>query len=597
MKKTFHTWIAFLLCLAILFVAMGWLSWTMLRLDKAEEAARRQVIMEENVRLALWRMDSALTPIISQESAYPYFYFKSYYPASRAYSNMFNDAPSDFLIPSPLKEKKSPYILLHFQFEPDGALTSPEVSVVLSQTPNDAKYTLKENKSSEQAYEKLKNLIDRDNLKADLSQKESRAIISSDHTQESIKYPNQPARLVSQAQVQRPRALDEREWEKRAEFSQQAIVINIDNSVRNFPPMSTDVSGGIMQPLWMGENLFLVRRIHVNGKEYIQGCWMDWDTLQSWLLKSISDLLPNANLIPTLPNLEKGKERMLATLPVSLVPGEIVFREQSGFSPIRFILVIAWICVLIAVGAAGGLLFGTLSLSERRAAFASAVTHELRTPLTTLRMYTEMLSEGMIEDQGKMIKYLKTIRAEADRLGHLVENVFTFSRLERRRLNYNTEVISVKDILQRAKERLSRRANQSAMELVIEEQKKEHLFYVKVDLVVIEQILFNLIDNACKYAAKAGDKRIHIETGVTGGKAFIKVRDHGPGISPKAAGRLFRAFGKSAPEAANSAPGVGLGLALSRRLARMMSGNLSLDRTVKDGACLILILPLVRVDS
>ena len=73
------------------------------------------------------------------------------------------------------------------------------------------------------------------------------------------------------------------------------------------------------------------------------------------------------------------------------------------------------------------------SLSERRGAFVSAVTHELRTPLTTLRMYTEMLADGMVPDEPRRRSYLQTLRAEADRLGHLVENVLAYSRLERNR--------------------------------------------------------------------------------------------------------------------------------------------------------------------
>jgi signal transduction histidine kinase len=569
---------------------MGWLSCTMLRLDKAEEIARSRVIAEENARLALWRMDSALTPIISQESVYPYFYFIPFYPASRAYSNMFNEAPSDFLIPSPLKDKRSPYIHLHFQFDPDGALTSPEVPV-LESSASGGNHPQNSEETPIGKMERLKIIVDEDVLASSLSERDARLNVRPDDAQNPPGEGEQPPRLVSQAQVQRPRAFDQREWEKRAEFSQQAIDFNIGNNAMNFAPITANVSGGVMQPLWLGDNLFLARRVNVNGRDYIQGCWIDWETLRSWLLKSISDLLPDADLKSALPEPGNGKERMLATLPVNLIPGEVAIQGKSGLSPIVFILIIAWISVLTAVGAAGGLLFGAISLSERRAAFVSAVTHELRTPITTLRMYTEMLSEGMIEDPEKRRNYLETITTEADRLGHLVENVLTFARLERRRLNYNHEILSVNEILNRARERLSRRAMQSGMEIVIEEQNPERPAFVKTDFLVIEQILFNLIDNSCKYAASAQDRRIHIETGVAGGKAFIKVRDHGPGISQKDAGRLFRAFGKSAGEAANSAPGVGLGLALCRRLARMMSGDLSLDRTVTDGACFALILP------
>ena len=74
-----------------------------------------------------------------------------------------------------------------------------------------------------------------------------------------------------------------------------------------------------------------------------------------------------------------------------------------------------------------------VALSERRGAFVSAVTHELRTPLTTFRMYAEMLAEGMVPSPEARQKYLETLRREADRLAHLVENVLQYARLERGR--------------------------------------------------------------------------------------------------------------------------------------------------------------------
>ena len=77
-----------------------------------------------------------------------------------------------------------------------------------------------------------------------------------------------------------------------------------------------------------------------------------------------------------------------------------------------------------------------------------------------------------------------------------------------------------------------------------------------------------------------------------GAFALLRVRDHGQGISAEGARRLFRPFSKSAHEAAHTAPGVGLGLALCRRLSRSMGGDLRLDTLVKSGACFVLKLPL-----
>ena len=114
---------------------------------------------------------------------------------------------------------------------------------------------------------------------------------------------------------------------------------------------------------------------------------------------------------------------------------------------------------------------------------------------------------------------------------------------------------------------------------------------VRVDLSVVDQILSNLVDNAVKYAGRATDRRIHLDVAPAGRWLALTVRDHGPGLSPQVIRRLFRPFSKSAHDAAQSAPGVGLGLALSRRLARALGGDLRLSRNDPLGACFALTIP------
>ncbi|HTL51937.1 MAG TPA: ATP-binding protein, partial [Planctomycetota bacterium] len=142
------------------------------------------------------------------------------------------------------------------------------------------------------------------------------------------------------------------------------------------------------------------------------------------------------------------------------------------------------------------------------------------------------------------------------------------------------------------------------MELRVENPKVEGA--VRSDPGAVEQILFNLVDNACKYARPSEPAGAGVLVGETVGaitiRAFardrrvvIEVRDGGPGVAADQTPRLFQPFSRSAEAAANSAtrtPGVGLGLALSRRLARAMGGELSWVSAVKDGACFELTLPM-----
>ena len=99
-----------------------------LALERAEAKARRQAALEENLQLALWRMDSALAPLMAEESARPYFTYSPLYPAERAFTCMFAEIrKGDVLMPSPLLTFTSPQIRLHFQYGPDGRLSSPQV--------------------------------------------------------------------------------------------------------------------------------------------------------------------------------------------------------------------------------------------------------------------------------------------------------------------------------------------------------------------------------------------------------------------------------------------------------------------------------------
>ena len=194
------------------------------------------------------------------------------------------------------------------------------------------------------------------------------------------------------------------------------------------------MSQGPLQAVWIGPALLLARRVRVEEGTFLQGCWLDWDVIRRDLMERAADLLParqpgarardEASRAPT---------RMLASLPVRLVPGSTPDEPEPRWSPVRLSLLIAWACLALAAVAVALVLRGALALSERRGTFVSAVTHELRTPLTTFRLYTEMLDEGMVASPDSQRSYLKTIRAEADRLGHLVENVLSFARLERGR--------------------------------------------------------------------------------------------------------------------------------------------------------------------
>ena len=94
MRRPFLLWLTFACFLALALGAMGWMTRTVLRLEDLQARATAAAQVEENVRLALWRMDYALSPLISQETARPYFEYSPVFPAEQAYTRMYTPLKS-----------------------------------------------------------------------------------------------------------------------------------------------------------------------------------------------------------------------------------------------------------------------------------------------------------------------------------------------------------------------------------------------------------------------------------------------------------------------------------------------------------------------
>jgi signal transduction histidine kinase len=534
-----RTLLGFGAALLVVLGGVAWISTLALRLDRAALDAREKAAVEENVRLALWRLDSALLPLVSRESA---------------------RSPAEYQSRSSSIRWQAEHVRLFFQLEPGGAIGSPELA-----DPG----------RREEAARRLAELarkVPADRLLAALPA--STAVNPAANPRLNF-YP-----AGSTAQQEK----NDNEWQVRSasvgnvyKQNKQAFVAG------DAAPPAENVAE--LTPVWVSGELLLLRRARLGGPEVVQGAWLDWPEIPRVLPSTVADLLPAARVEP-LARADEDPQRRLATLPLRLVPGPVEVKLDGQRSSVLLVLGVAWAGLLLAAAAVIALMAGTLALSERRAAFVSAVTHELRTPLTTLQTYSEMLVGGKITDPPKRQRYLETLHREALRLGHLVENVLAYSGIERGRRQSPVEPLAALALLARLAERLGARAAEAGLQLEVAPAPES--LVLRGDAGAIEQILFNLIDNACKYGRRAGG-RIHVSAAVVGSRVEIGVRDDGPGIPGDVLVRLFEPFSKSAEQAAGTAPGVGLGLALSRRLARAMGGDLRLD-PAGPGAHLVLTL-------
>ena len=592
MKRPWQIALVFAVALAVVLTVMGWITREALHLDRERARAQRLAAREENIRLALWRMESAAAAVVARENAWPDYVYQPFYhedhadPATAALRK--THARRYPLRPSPLLTRPVPLVRLHFQVGPDGEMTSPQVP---PETP--APNTGNRDMAIERGVDAARI------AEAEATLAHLREALRPEALRTALGETGAPAKGV-------PGSLDlasagtdtpgiNQAQRNLTEFRSRAQGVEAMNTMVNTQMAAnlfggTDVAVGVMRPAWLQDRLVLARRFLVRGRAYVQGAWLDWPALRDRLLADCRDLLPHADLVPAADGPDADPSRRLAALPVRLVPGPVPVPEGEVPSPVVLSLVLAWGCVLAAAGAIGVLLWGTVSLSERRGDFVSAVTHELRTPLTTFRMYSEMLAEDMVPDEARRRQYLVTLRSEAERLSHLIENVLAYAGLERGSAHAEAETVVVADLVQRVRQRLEARANRAGMELVLDVSASVGALRVRARVSAVEQVLTNLVDNACKYAAGADDRRVHL-VAAADGAVLLAVRDHGPGIPRAEARRMFRPFSKSARHAADTAPGVGLGLALSRRLARQMGGDLRLDETCTDGARFVLTLP------
>ena len=244
------------------------------------------------------------------------------------------------------------------------------------------------------------------------------------------------------------------------------------------------------------------------------------------------------------------------------------------------------IAVLLLVTGTGGLLAlyrmvsVTVRFAERRNNFVAAVSHELKTPLTAIRMYAEMLRDGMVEDADKRREYYGTITAESERLTRLINNVLEFSRLEQGTREANLVAGSLGPVVREAAAILEPHARELGFRVEVEVD--EDLPAVRFERDAVLQVVFNLVDNALKYAREAGDRVVAIRCMREGDGVCVSVRDRGPGVPAPHLSKIFEPFYRCEDELTRSAKGTGIGLALVRGLAATM-GAVVTGRNLREG--------------
>lgn len=228
--------------------------------------------------------------------------------------------------------------------------------------------------------------------------------------------------------------------------------------------------------------------------------------------------------------------------------------------------------------------------SASKGRFLSMMSHDLRTPLTAIAGYAELL-ERVLAD-GTEADYAATIGQAAREVSRLIDDVLSFAQLESGRVTVRPAPVSMPDAIHRAAMLVRPRLEETGVSF---ETSDCEGVAARADGDRLQQILLNLLSNAIKFTPRGG--RVEMRCEARDRRVRIVVADSGIGIPEDQMERIFEPFVQLDAGAVAAGHGVGLGLAISRDLARAMDGDITAARSHHGGASFIVDLPAAEAAS
>jgi signal transduction histidine kinase len=233
--------------------------------------------------------------------------------------------------------------------------------------------------------------------------------------------------------------------------------------------------------------------------------------------------------------------------------------------------------------------------SRAKSEFLATVSHELRTPLNAIAGYTELLEMGLrgpLTDSQR--RDLARIRASGQHLLGLISGVLDLNRIERGQVTYKLVPIAIEPFLADLDALVSPQA--ATKSLSLEYVPSERALTVLADRERLRQVVLNLLSNAIRYTPAGG--RIILSAAPMGdSRVAVRVQDNGPGIPENRREQVFEPFVQLDRSLTQTQEGLGLGLAISRDLARGMNGDLRIESGSGEGANFVLTLPRAPADQ
>ena len=232
-------------------------------------------------------------------------------------------------------------------------------------------------------------------------------------------------------------------------------------------------------------------------------------------------------------------------------------------------------------------------LDQLKSDFVATVSHDLRSPLTLVRGYATMLQMvGELNEQQK--NYAKKILGGIENMSRLVNNLLDLGRIEAG-IGLQIEKVPVAQVMDEVVNSLQLQATQKEIDLSIDVPVGASSLVIEADRALLQQALYNLVENAIKYTGVNGQVRLRMESRPS--TVVFQVVDNGIGIAPIDLPRLFEKFYRSGRREAYQQRGSGLGLAIVKSIAERHDGHIWVDSTLGKGSVFYMELPLRQVET